>query len=239
MKIFSTEGRGISEDDVPGALAERGVLYFRNGDLGSVRSHVFDWGRPYDHPHQSAPGITLIRARHTRPPAGLSGFTRDRLALHTDRATCAEPPAVVATLVLAAPRAGGQALLADSARVLTAWSRRRRLSTARRSAFLETRKGRTLRPLIDSAPTGGVRIRFRDDGIARPAAMGPAGEEFIGELKRLCSRPVVLDLGPGEGYLIDNYRYLHGRRSFVGERTVVRFLATPGPDHTIPFGFDG
>lgn len=31
-------------------------------------------------------------------------------------------------------------------------------------------------------------------------------------------------LNPGQGYIIDNWRYLHGRLTFLGERVMLRTL---------------
>ncbi|WP_309112798.1 TauD/TfdA family dioxygenase [Saccharothrix sp.] len=38
-----------------------------------------------------------------------------------------------------------------------------------------------------------------------------------------------LDLSAGQGYILDNHRWLHGRRAFTGHRVVHRVNANPLP----------
>jgi hypothetical protein len=50
-------------------------------------------------------------------------------------------------------------------------------------------------------------------------------------------RTIAVDLRVGEGYILLNDRRLHGRRRFAGDRTMLRLIDDPLPDHRIVPGF--
>lgn len=69
------------------------------------------------------------------------------------------------------------------------------------------------RPIFDTQ-TGVLRFRF-DDGIQLSASLVdalPVLRRFIYEY----ARPIPLK--PGQCYIVDNHRFLHGRTSFTGAR---------------------
>ncbi|KAL8939065.1 MAG: hypothetical protein Q9211_002904, partial [Gyalolechia sp. 1 TL-2023] len=90
------------------------------------------------------------------------------------------------------------------------------------------------RPISDEK-TGILRFRF-DDGIQLSASLVDA----FPKLRRLFyeyARPISLE--PGQCYVVDNHRFLHGRTSFTGARELLRVLAYPHPPGVIkPIFFD-
>jgi hypothetical protein len=74
-----------------------------------------------------------------------------------------------------------------------------------------------------------VAIRFRDDELAAPSSEGEFGDVLA--LRKAISRVTrSIPLQTGDGYILHNQRYLHGRSSFRGDRTLARMLATVTTD---------
>jgi hypothetical protein len=124
---------------------------------------------------------------------------------------------------------GGEALLVDGAGVLAVLERsfgRGAVASLR----LRTKDGTTL-PVVERFE-GLARIRFRSDLVA--SVYSDTGDRSVLEAWRaLLSRPAPLRLGVGDGYLVHNHRYLHGRSSFTGPRRLARMLARVSEGHEL------
>ncbi|WP_345124540.1 TauD/TfdA family dioxygenase, partial [Streptomyces chiangmaiensis] len=77
-------------------------------------------------------------------------------------------------------------------------------------------------PVISQDPTGRWQFRLRLD------SNGFFSAETLHAVSRLreaiALRTFTFALSPGQGYIIDNWRYLHGRLTFSGERVMLRTL---------------
>lgn len=72
---------------------------------------------------------------------------------------------------------------------------------------------------------GWTKIRFRDDPLATPWTDGD--RDIVAALRESISVATrSLPLSAGDGYILHNHRYLHGRSSFAGHRQLVRMLAS-------------
>ena len=93
------------------------------------------------------------------------------------------------------------------------------------------------RPIFD---TGRKRLRFRfDDGIQLSASLIDRFDDLRSIIN---SHAFALSLKPRQCYLLDNYRFLHARTSFTGERSLFRVLVDPHPpkmSKLILFDIDG
>ncbi len=72
---------------------------------------------------------------------------------------------------------------------------------------------------------GRVSVRLRQDGLAR---WNPIVHPCLPSLRRAitgCQRR--LRLQPGQGYLLDNHRWLHARTQLAGKRLCLRALGEP------------
>src|SRR5690606_7963401 len=76
--------------------------------------------------------------------------------------------------------------------------------------------------VLERAAGGRWSIRLRLDGLARFSPRAQAHLPALIETVQACSTTMLL--GPGEGVLLDNTRWLHGRRPFTGERALLRVL---------------
>ncbi|MGV9370037.1 TauD/TfdA family dioxygenase [Micromonospora tulbaghiae] len=220
----------VSREMLPATLARHGVVLIRQGSIAEVRALLDRWTVPVDHPHQLADGLTVIAPRvRLNDCDNEAGFTDLPLSPHTDRSLHAQPPSVLATLMLTPARAGGSATLVDGAQVL-AMLRRRADDAAIAGLRLRTASGQPGPPIVEFVP-GHARIRYRDDRIAGPYSTDGRADLVAG-FRRLASETTrFLQLGAGDGYLAHNHRFLHGRTAFTGGRTLVRFLARVDNDH--------
>ena len=90
------------------------------------------------------------------------------------------------------------------------------------------------RPIYDEKASI-FRFRF-DDGVQFSASL----IDRYSELRQiLYDHAYAVSLQPGQSYVLDNHRFLHGRTSFTGARELLRVLAYPHATVTIkPILFD-
>lgn len=188
-------------------------------------------------PHRdSGPdGVTVIQDRGARA-SGLAGFSRCGLALQTDRSGVEFPPGLVLTACGNEPSAGGESLLADGLAIYDdlAESNPDALEAlcSPRSALFGGADGHLTS--VFTMHRGTVSIRLRTDDLARFA---PTVTPHLSTLRAAIERhAVALPLRTGEGYVINNHRWLHGRNSFRGNRIFYRVTANPHPG-AVPAGF--
>ncbi|MDG4839847.1 TauD/TfdA family dioxygenase [Micromonospora sp. WMMD967] len=220
----------VSPDLVPGALAHDGVVLIRQGSIAEVRALLDRWTVPVDHPHQVAEGLTVIAPRiRTDEQDNEAGFTDLALSPHTDRSLHARPPSVLATLMLTPARAGGSATLVDGAQVL-ALVRQCAEDSEIAGLRLRTATGRP-GPAVVEIGGSHARIRYRDDRIAGPYSTDGRTDVVVAIRRLIAETAQTLHLDAGDGYLVHNHRFLHGRTAFTGDRSLVRFLARVTSDH--------
>ncbi|WP_182877716.1 hypothetical protein [Microbispora sp. H10670] len=192
--------------------------------LEEVTSFLNGWTMPYSHPHENSPGITVIKPR-TPEGDNADGFTCGSLSLHTDRAQAIAPPTILGCLYLRTSCTGGESLLLDGKELVRTADERSQLAE---SAHVVLRsRGRPWLPIIELAKDGRrCRVRYRDDQLARPHAATKSARPLLTTISGELRAPSVRLFEPGQGYLIHNQRFLHGRASFTGRRTALRILAT-------------
>ncbi|MDG4801002.1 TauD/TfdA family dioxygenase [Micromonospora sp. WMMD980] len=228
MRLLRVESLAkVGPDQVPSAIGRDGVILIRNSTADEVAAFLRGWTEPVDHPHQSVGGLTVITPHHRIERAeSEAGFTRSALHPHTDRSVQAEPPSVLAALMTSPSRSGGVTTLVDGARVLTRLRHHFDDSTLV-ELRLRPADGSVERPVIEVAASL-TRLRYRDDQVAAPRGR----PDVLKRLRRLIiEETLTLELAAGEGYLVHNHRFLHGRTAFTGGRRLVRFLARFTPDH--------
>jgi hypothetical protein len=210
-------------------LVRDGLVMIRDGSIEEVRAFLVGWTVPVSHPHDQIVGLTIITPR-SQPGGidGVAGFTEACLAPHTDRSMQSHPPSLLITVMISPSVSGGHTVLVDGARVLAGL--RRSFDAATISGLRLRRVDGATAPIVWTS--GGLtKVRFRDDSVAVPySATGQ--QEVVDELRNLISMATrSLRLRPGEGYLLHNHRYLHGRSAFSGSRRLARMLAVVNSEH--------
>jgi hypothetical protein len=189
-------------------------------------------------PHRdSGPdGVTAIEDRGAESPA-MAGFTRAELSPHTDRSGIESPPIVLLTACGREPHTGGESLIVDGRAVYEDLAHNAPDALAAlcepRSVLFGGADGH-LGSVFTPASDGVVAIRLRLDSLVR---FSPAVAPHIPTLRAAIQRhTTVLAVRAGSGYVLNNRRWLHGRRGFEGPRLMYRVIADPLPG-TVPVGF--
>lgn len=226
--------RGVAEArSLAHALRRDGLAFFRMApDREAFRSLTASLGVIEPHTHSDADDITRIQAAGA--PEGNAtrrGFSTDGLFPHTDGSSSARPAAYLAQLCAENAAVGGEALFLDGTRILARLDAEApvvRTILTRPSSVIFGDKVRFCGSILEPVGRNRLRLRFRYDDY------GFYGREVASALNVLVrvieEETVAIALPPGHGYLIDNARWLHGRRAYQGRREVWRILFNgPGP----------
>jgi alpha-ketoglutarate-dependent taurine dioxygenase len=190
-------------------------------------------------PHRDAgpDGVTVITDTQATGP-GYAAFTGARLIPHTDGTSLPHPPGLLLLTCQQPASQGGNTLLADAARITAALARQhpdalRALSAPRAACFGAA--GGHLGPVCEPAGPGRARIRLRLDDLAMfSAEAGP----IIPLLRDVITQHLhTIELRTGQGILVSNTRWLHGRDRYTGPRIMLRMLGDPLPGTGIQPGF--
>lgn len=218
---------------IAGELVQDGMAFFRlQPDRAAFLQVVDALGVVDAHPHGDEDGVTRIQAEST--PAGRAtrgGFTTRGLYPHTDRSSTALPSEYLAQLCARNRSQGGGALLLDGERLLARLEHedptvRQVLEEPASVVFggEAQHRGAILEPCAQDR----LRLRFRHDDFGFYGRKVAAALETL--LRIIDEEAIELQLSMGDGYVIDNLRWLHGRAAYDGEREMWRILFNgPGP----------
>lgn len=209
-------------------VSDRAMLLRAGRSLMAIRIHRDSDGD----------GVTTIQRRFSTATGSLAGFTDRELVPHTDGSAVAEPPRVLMLTCVRRPRTGGQVVLVDGRGLYEeiAESDPAMIDALRapRSAYFGGGSGH-LGSVFEEIVGGRVAVRLRFDDLIR---FSPAASLYVGRLQELVrQRAITLDLAIGEGYVLLNDRWLHGRRRFVGDRMMLRLMGDPLPERQAARGF--
>ena len=174
--------------------------------------------------------MTVLAGTEPAAQPGFAGLSRRQLTPHTDGTAVTRPPTLV-MLVCAQPApSGGEALLVDGRAVHAALQEHAPEAagplTRPDAARFGSSPGR-VSPVFELAPAGRVVVRFRDDDLA---VFNSRTHAALPVLRRLIAdHTIVLPLEAGQGYLVQNGWWLHGRTRFAGQRLAWRILVEPWP----------
>ncbi|MFD7014013.1 TauD/TfdA family dioxygenase [Streptomyces sp. NPDC059928] len=182
---------------------------------------------------------TLYDTRRHAKRTGYAGLTNRELAPHTERSGLPRPPRLM-LLVCANPAAqGGACLLTDGQAVHAELAEKHPealdLLSTRHTAYFGGGDGHPTQIFTPHAE-GRVSLRLRTDTLAR---WNPLVTPHLPLLRAVISRhQITLPLLAGQGYLLDNTRWLHARQRFTGDRLCWRALGEPHPAVLpLPMGF--
>lgn len=221
-------------------LAMHGIAIFHGGTgrddlLRTARSLVMI--RP--HRDSDYDGVTTI----TRRPAladgtSLAGFTNRELWPHTDGSAVHQPPRLLVLACVRPAQTGGGSLVVNGRALYDEIARTDPAMLAAlatpRSAYFGGGSGH-LGAVFRPSAEGRIAVRLRLDGLARFA---PALAPYLDRLRTLVRDHIVaVDLREGDGYILLNDRWLHGRAGYTGERLMLRVIGDPLPHLDLPNGF--
>ena len=215
---FSAKGlvllEGIDKPEVLlRTLSPLGTVYYHRDSLANGLTHV------------SESGDGLRSAGYD----GKLGFTQDGLIPHTDRSGAQVPPNILAFWIESQAAISGASLFVDGFVLFEEISYRFPAELAvlcrQNSAVFKSENG-YFESSIFSVAGESLSIRFRfDQMIFLSPDAAKAVEVMLRVIRELS---LVKRLSAGQGYLIDNMRWLHGRTHFVGARSAYRLLLSMG-----------
>ena len=190
-------------------------------------------------PHRDAgpDGVTVITDTGTTDP-GYAAFTDAELIPHTDGTSLADPPGLLLLTCQQPASQGGTTLLADAARITATLAGQHPAAlqalSAPRAAYFGTAGG-YLGPVCEPASPGRARIRLRLDGLAMFSADATRVTPILRAV--ITQHQQAIQLRAGQGLLVSNSRWLHGRDRYTGPRIMLRILGDPLPGTGIQPGF--
>ena len=218
-------------------LAAEGLALFHGADSRTAvlqTASAVVTVRP--HPDADPDGITVITDRGAAGDLrGAAGFSRRGLAAHTDGSRVPHPPALLIAVCALSAAAGGASRFIDGLAVfgelaanwpqaLTAFTRPRSVLFGEADGYL----GSVL-TLVPGTPAATARLQFRlrlDDLVT----FAPDLQPWLPALQATITRhTITVPLADGDGYILDNHRWLHAREQFTGTRTLYRVLGDPLP----------
>jgi alpha-ketoglutarate-dependent taurine dioxygenase len=192
-------------------------------------------------PHRDSrpDGVTVLADREGGTGrCGFAGFGRQGLGPHTDRSSVEHPPALLMMACAQAGEQGGECVAVDGEAVYDDLAENEpealEALSAPRSALFGGAAG-YLGSVFAVQSDGRVVVRLRMDELA---SFSPAVDQWRATLRTTIDRhATTVPLRAGEGYVLNNSRWLHGRRAFTGSRVHYRVTADPLPHLAMPAGF--
>lgn len=227
-------------EEVLTQLTQQGIAVFRGIENAAGLIHLaHTLGVILPHPDSDMHGVTVISERKKSASGTLAaGFTRSALAPHTDRADLLNPPPILVNLCSVQADRGGESTFVDGAAVhrllaVEAPEALRALSQPNAVAYGRTHVYHG--PIFE--PVGnGQRMRLRI-WPRQAGRFSPEAESALDDLRRaIAAQTLTVRLEAGQCYVIDNHRWLHGRRAYSGERVMLRIGVEPHPEAVLKTG---
>lgn len=186
-------------------------------------------GETFHHPHAERDGVTSISVKPgDHRAAGRLGLTNLALFPHTDRSVSKVPPSVIIQVISHSSAIGGDAIVVDGEKVVqdiasTNMSLVRALAQPETAIFTSGSERRCC-SILEQVNDGTLRIRYRNDhGIHIAPHLAEAFAQLTESIRAAIT---TIPLQQGNGYVLDNWRWVHGRSGFSGNRTLLRLLGT-------------
>lgn len=219
-------------------LRTRGIAAVEGlGTRGEVLTFARQMMTLVPHRDSDPDGLTIIRDRGaTSRRPGLAGLGSGELLAHTERSGLPRPPRLMLLICHQPAASGGDVLLTDG-RALHDLLLERAPEAVEAMAFPGTAfygdGGGHPSQIFTRHRGGRVSIRLRQDALATfSPLLTPHLPHLRASIEALQHR---ITLDAGQGYLIDNSRWLHARTGFHGDRVCLRALGDPHVP--MPLGF--
>ncbi|MBF6545669.1 TauD/TfdA family dioxygenase [Nocardia brasiliensis] len=197
-------------------------------------------GRIVPHRDSDDDGVTTLQNRGgLARRIGFEGFGTGALSPHTDRSGVLEPPALLLVVCGRKSSSGGECIAIDSRSVYTDLAindpEAARALSQPRTALFGGAAG-YLGSVFEHSQGNRIRVRFRMDGLVK---YSPEITRWLPVLGAAIERHTIrFALEPGQGYVLHNHRWMHGRTAFTGDRVMYRLSLDPHPEFAIPSGFE-
>jgi alpha-ketoglutarate-dependent taurine dioxygenase len=221
MKLITLDSRDTN--DIIDTLSANGAAIV-SGTPNS-RAALIEFGRAFGdivkHPHSDHEGVTLIDFNPSiaQSSSGL-GFLQGELILHTDRTSDLIPPDFIIVMCSQVSVTGGASRLADTRSILDFIKENYpEAHDVLHNVYCLFGETLTRSPVV-STNHGHTIVRFRYDSLG---FYPPSTWDAIRIFRQTAeSDAQTFSLVPGQMYIADNHRVLHGRTAYVGKRKMMR-----------------
>ncbi|MGB3441188.1 MAG: TauD/TfdA family dioxygenase [Actinophytocola sp.] len=179
------------------------------------------------HRDSDASGVTTIADVGGQMRSGFAGFSACALNPHTDRSGIVNPPALLMMACGQPASTGGECVVIDGKAVYDDLAESHPKAAKALSAPRSVLFGGAAGYLgsIFAATGDRITISLRLDDLAQ---FSPDATRWLPVLRAAIDRhATMLRLNTGQGYVLDNHRWLHGRRAFAGQRVMYRIHGDP------------
>ncbi len=212
------------------ALTSRGLVFFDGNpsrkDLILIAESL---GKIHLHRDSDDQGLTILEPKDAPSPLQ-AGFTAQGLFPHTDASGESCPPDIMIFYCEQMAHLGGESLLVDGRELFLELRQERSellsILTRPDEAMFWSDAGHVPMPIIDQDRSGRLAIRFRYDHLS---LFSDRLAYKLQELVDLVHRHTFsIQLKNGEGFILNNGWWLHGRNAYHGYRRAVRILVDVG-----------
>ncbi|MDR2248961.1 TauD/TfdA family dioxygenase [Acinetobacter sp.] len=214
------------------SLQDDGLIILENitskEDFLAQISHLGEIVYHFDSTEDGLTHIVNYAETHNRADAALSnrlGLTQGALTPHTDRSGLETPPSLLAFWIESQSHNGGSSLFVDSHLVFEELSvinpEATQILTRPNSVIFKSEKG-LLESSIFEIDQQNLYVRFRFDKMVY---FSTEVSQVMPDLLKMIEKCTIRrKLGAGNGYILNNRRWLHGRTHFFGDRSAYRLL---------------
>ncbi|KAL4952344.1 HAD-like domain-containing protein [Aspergillus filifer] len=223
--------QGIKEE-----FFDKGITFLDGFDEQTLSQLASQFGQVVRPRNEKTSGSGISNIRFDPSLVG-KGYSSEELYFHTDRSGWGHPPRILVSNLKSKSLDGGASMLADSSLILKEIKENGfydLVTNSKHSSFRSDDGVFVPRPIFDET-TGLFRFRF-DDGIQLSASLVIRFPQLLDIMYR---NSFAVPLQQGQGYMVDNHRFLHGRTSFTGARELLRALVNvPAPKSVVTILFD-
>ncbi len=221
------------------ALRDRGIVTFAGiADRTQLTRFASAFMISRGHRDADADHVTGIRPDEdlVQRAAGV-GFSRAAVRPHTEGSSLPNPPHLLALACVSPAPIGGTTVVIDGAAVY------RHLQTHDPQAAETLSQPEAVRFGAGALPAATfellardhVAMRYRADDLVEVASDARRAWESLREA--LLEHQIRFKLCAGQGLVLDNTRWLHGRAAFEGDRLFNRVVGDPRSEARLPIGF--
>lgn len=226
---FWTLKKGLSE--LKATLKNQGFVLFKAKSSEELISIGKEIGSIHLHPDSDTTGLTQISHKNEYDDVienakNKLGLTQGELIPHTDRSGSETPPKYLIFWISKPAPIGGKSLFVDGHKLFEKLSTQIEANAAEplmrpKSVVFRDENG-FLESSFFSKISNSLMIRFRYDHMVYTS---PDVSKILPKMvEEILASATQLKLNEGEGYILDNHRWLHGRTQFIGDRLAFRLL---------------
>jgi alpha-ketoglutarate-dependent taurine dioxygenase len=233
-----------NHSEVVNKLNECGLITFENiNSLSDIMRLSNSLGQVHEHRHSNEMGITVISPeQNIKHQTGNLGFTSDVLLPHTDGSAENDPPMLILMVCGKAAERGGYSEFIDGKKIYESMREeypevleRFKVSNSIIYGLDPQRIGSLFEKMDDDK----YMIRFRYDNWGYYSATLANDLPILWKFIR--SHSFSMKLKSGQGFILQNGRWLHGRSSFEGHRKMYKVLidvtSKSDLENKLSFGF--